>query len=275
MKRRKLREKYGAWAVVAGASEGIGAEFSKQLAMEGFNLILIARNKEKLAVIKSEIKQEVEIKLLQADLSENSTASIIISECKDLDIGIFVYNAVFPLIGHFVDRSIEDHEQLIQVNITSVMKLTYGFSRIMCEKNKGAILLMSSMAGQQGSAMVAHYAASKAYNTVLAEGLWYELKDQNVDIMAVIAGATATPNYVNSKPRKTSMGTPKPLKPEQVVAETLERIGTGPSFITGSSNRIASWFMRKLFSRKKAIEIISKSTSEMYPHYLGQKKDPE
>jgi hypothetical protein len=270
-----LSGRYGEWAMVAGASEGIGAEFAKQLADHGFNLVLIARRESELAKKKAGLEKIVKVRTIAVDLSLKESISGIINQTLDLEIGLFVYNAVFPLIGHFIDQPIEKHHELIQVNISTPMTLVHHFGNIMARRGKGAIILMSSMAGQQGSAMVAHYAASKAYNTVLAEGLWYELKKRNVDVMAVIAGATSTPNYVNSKPEKTSMGTPAPLNPAAVVKEALARIGRNPSFITGRVNRIASWFMKMFFSRKKAIEIISKSTTEMYPHYLSKKKDPD
>ena len=272
--KKSLSERYGEWALVAGASEGIGAEFAKQLANQGFNIVLIARRESELAKKKAELEERVKVRAIAADLSQNESISIIINETRDIEIGFFVYNAVFPLIGHFMDQPIEKHAELVQVNISAPMLLVHHFGNSMVRRGKGAIILMSSMAGLQGSAMVAHYAASKAYNTVLAEGLWYELKKRNIDVMAVIAGATSTPNYINSKPEKSRMGTPAPLNATVVVKEALERIGQTPSFITGNVNRLASWFLKRFFSRRKAIEIVSKSTTEMYPHFLGKKKDP-
>jgi hypothetical protein len=134
----------------------------------------------------------------------------------------------------------------------------------MVERRKGGVVVMTSIAGFQGSGYLSTYAATKAFNRVLAEGLWYEWRPFGVDVIACCAGATATPNYINTKPGKASPLEPKPQQPEQVVEECLRRIGTTPSFISGTGNKLVSFLMQHIFSRKKAIETMGDGMKKMY-----------
>jgi short-subunit dehydrogenase len=120
------------------------------------------------------------------------------------------------------------------------------------------------LAGFQGSGFLAAYGASKAFNRVLAEGLWYEWKDEGVDVIACCAGATSTPGYIATQPEKSSLFAPKVQKPEEVVAECMQKLGKRPSYITGRGNRIASFIMQRVLPRKMAITIMGDTTRKMY-----------
>ena len=123
---------------------------------------------------------------------------------------------------------------------------------------------MASLAGFQGSGFLAAYAASKAFNRVLAESLWYEWKDRGVDVIACCAGATATPNFIRSNPEKASFFAPRVQKPQAVVEACFKQLGKQPSFIPGVGNRIASFIMQRLLPRKMAINIMGDTTRKMY-----------
>jgi len=125
-------------------------------------------------------------------------------------------------------------------------------------------VLMSSIAGFQGAGYLATYAATKAFNRVLAEGLWYEWKNQGVDVIACCAGATATPNYINTNPGKASPMEPTPQQPEQVVEECLRTIGKKPSFISGIGNKLVTFLMQHVFSRKMAVNMMGDGMRKMY-----------
>jgi short-subunit dehydrogenase len=178
--------------------------------------------------------------------------------------GILVYNAALSHIGSFIEHPLDNHCRAARVNMITPMKLVYQLGEKMLDRGKGAVILMSSMAGLQGSGYLATYAATKAFNRVLAESLWYEWKESGVDIMACCAGATATPGYLNSGPAKTSLFAPAVMKPEEVVRECLRRLGRKPSFISGRANRAASFFMQRMLARKRAIEIMGDNTRKMY-----------
>lgn len=144
------------------------------------------------------------------------------------------------------------------------LKLVHHPGGKMPERGKGAVILMSSMAGLQGSGYLTTYATTKAFNRVLAESLWYEWKERGVDILACCAGATATPCYLNSPPAKASLFAPSAMQPETVVTECLRRLGKKPSFVAGKANRAASFFMQRVLSRKKTVEILGGNTRKIY-----------
>ena len=123
---------------------------------------------------------------------------------------------------------------------------------------------MASLAGFQGSGYLSVYAATKAFNRVLAESLWYEWKNSGVDVIACCAGATATQNFKNTDPEKPGFFAPGVLSPEEVVKECFKKLGKQPSFITGRGNRLASFIMQKILPRKTAINIMGDTTRKMY-----------
>ena len=144
------------------------------------------------------------------------------------------------------------------------MNMVKYFGKQMLQEGRGAIILMASLAGFQGSGFLASYAATKAFTRVLAESLWYEWKNRGVDVIGCCAGATATPNFIKTNPEKTSFFAPRIQRPEEVVEECIKRLGKTPSFITGRGNKIASFIMQKLLPRKMAINIMGDTTRNMY-----------
>ena len=261
-----LKQKYGRLALVAGASEGIGAAFATFLASNGIDLILIARRKKELDKLAKSLENKygVNITCIYCDLADENAVQLIIESVKDKEIGLVVYNAALSYIGRFEKNSREHHNQMARVNMINPMNLLHIFGKAMLKKGKGAFILMSSLAGFQGSGFLAIYAASKAFNTVLAESLWYEWKDKGIDVMACCAGATASPNFIRSNPEKPGFFAPKILSPEEVVNACFKRLGKNPSFIPGRGNKLASFIMQKLLSRKMAIKIMGDNTRKMY-----------
>jgi short-subunit dehydrogenase len=153
---------------------------------------------------------------------------------------------------------------MAHANMITPMNLMYTLSEAMLKKGKGAMAVMASLAGFQGSGFLATYAATKAFNRILAESLWYEWKSRGVDVIACCAGATATPNFIRTKPEKTNFFAPRVQSPEEVVNECFRKLGKQPSFVTGSGNKWASFIMQKLLPRKTAINIMGDTTRKMY-----------
>ncbi len=261
-----LKEKYGTLALVAGASEGIGAAFAHHLAAAGMDLVLVARRRDPLDALAAQLVQQYQVKttVITCDLADTNAAQLLHDALEGREINLFVYNAAIPYIGRFEDDSIAHHNQIAQANMVTPMNLTHMFGTTMLKKGKGAVILMASLAGFQGSGFLAAYAASKAFDRVLAESLWYEWRDRGVDVIACCAGATATPNFINTKPEKTSLFAPKVQTPEEVVQECFQKLGKRPSYITGRGNRIASFLMQRLMPRKTAIKIMGDTTRQMY-----------
>jgi short-subunit dehydrogenase len=261
-----LTAKYGKVALVAGASEGIGAAYAHYLAKAGMDVVLVARRKEPLEVLATALQQQYHISttVICCDLSEQHAAQFIYDALAGKEINMLVYNAALSYIGAFENNSIAHHNQIAQANMITPMNLLQLFGDDMLKKGKGAFIIMASLAGFQGSGFLAAYAASKAFDRVLAESLWYEWKDRGVDVIACCAGATSTPNFINTKPEKTSFFAPKVQSPEEVVQECFVHLGKRPSFISGNGNKWASFIMQRLMPRKMAINIMGDTTRKMY-----------
>jgi short-subunit dehydrogenase len=261
-----LTQKYGQVALVAGASEGIGAAFSRLLAAGGMDLVLIARRKEPLDQLASSLTKSysVHTMTLCQDLSDPGAAKHIKDAVHNMEISMVVYNAALSFIGPFENNSLEHNNQIAHANMITPMNMIQLFGEPMLKKGRGAMILMASLAGFQGSGYLAAYAATKAFNRVLAESLWYEWNTRGVDIIACCAGATATDNYLRTNPGKSSIFAPRVQNPEEVAEECLKMLGKKPSFITGTGNKIASFFMQRILPRKTAIRIMGDTTRKIY-----------
>lgn len=252
--------KYGSWALVAGASEGLGAAFAEALARRGLHLILLARREDKLQELAADLKQKfnIEISTHAVDLANHGQLKMICESFPE-EIGLLVYNAAFAPIGYVEHIPQEDLFRIVDVNIKAPLLLAKLIGTSMIKKRRGGIVLMSSLAGTQGSPKIATYAASKAFNTVLAEGLWSEWKDYNVDVISCCAGAISTPGYTKAQ----SGNAPGTLHPAEVAEKALQALGTGPVVIPGFINKLAILFTRRLFPRKTAINLMKKNTKDL------------
>ena len=260
--------------MIAGASEGIGAAFARHLAEEGIDLVLVARRKEPLEKLASLLieKYRINVECIACDLSEDNSAFSLKETLRGKEVSLLVYNAAHSYIGRFEKNSPENHKKIAVTNMITPVNMIHLLGEPMLKKGRGAIILMASLAGFQGSGFLSAYAASKAFLRVMAESLWYEWKDKGVDVIACCAGATATPNYIETKPGKSGFFAPAVMNPDQVVRECMKQLGKKPSIITGRGNRIASFVMQKLLPRKMAINIMGDTTRKMYRQQIENNK---
>lgn len=259
-------KRYGRTAMVAGASEGIGAAFAFALAKEGMDLILIARRPENLNKVAGEIEREFGVKTIciPCDLAEENVLQRIENSIGETDVDFLVYNAAVSPIGPFINLTNENITLATEVNIQTPLRLIHHFGGKMVARGRGAVVVVSSLAGFQGSGFITLYSATKAFGRILAEGLWFEWRKRGVDVIACCAGATATPNYINSKPAKSSLFAPRVQLPEEVADECLRKLGKVPSFITGRGNKIASFIMHRILPRRFAVMIMGENTRKIY-----------
>ncbi len=258
IKTTQFKEKYGQYALVAGGSDGLGSAFAEAIARRGLNLVLIARQEDRLKATAARLKEiyEIDVISIAADMADYENVKKLISTLK-VSIGLLVYNAAFAPIGLFENTS-EDHLALsIAVNVKAPLLLTKLLSASMIQQKRGGIVLMSSIAGAQGSPNLAAYAATKSFNAILAEGLWKELKPHGIDVLACCAGAILTPGYQQAEKTKPAPGT---LEANEVAEQTLNALGRGPIIIPGVINKIGRFILTRLLSRKAAIDIMSKNT---------------
>ena len=256
-----FKSKYGPWAIVAGASEGLGAAFAEELAKRGLNLILIARRLEKLEALSNDLRKKypVEVTYQSIDLGDFAETKKFVSRLET-DIGLLVYNAAYAPIGYFENISEENLTRIVDVNIKAPLLLSKLVLTQMIGKRRGGIVLMSSLAGTQGSPKIATYAASKAFNAIFAEGIWNELNKHGIDVIASCAGAITTPGYKNAQNTKDAPGT---LNASEVAEKTLNALGKGPTIIPGFTNKVARFFMGRIFSRRLAISIMDHNTKDL------------
>ena len=186
------------------------------------------------------------------------------SHRASLDVGLMIYNAAYSPMGAFLDNDVEEHLKAVDVNVRGPLRLSHYFGHRFVDRGKGGIILMSSMSGFQGTAMVANYAATKAYDTILAEGLWYELRQRGVDVLACVAGATLTPSYESVTERIPTRGLARPMQPDDVTEQALSDLGQRPIGVSGGRNRFAAVLLSRLLSRRGAIEMVSKETERLY-----------
>jgi len=259
---QRFQERYGPWAFVAGASEGIGAEFARQIAARGVHLALVALERAPLEGVAAEIRAEhgVEVRTEALDLASATLERDLAALVDGLEVGLLVYNAALAPIGRFLEQDLSEKLRAIDVNCRAPVTLAHCFGRSMVSRGRGGIVLLSSMVGFGGASMVATYAATKAFNLVVGESLWRELEPYGVDVLACCPGPTSTPAYQRSTPR----GGPRTMTPAQVVTEALEALGRRPTLVPGRSNRLASFLMRRLLPRSSAIRVISGATERMY-----------
>jgi len=254
---------YGKWAIVAGASEGLGKAFAMSLASRGLHLILIARRTVHLQEVSNDIKSRfnVNIKLITHDLQKTAD-TIEILKSLDYNIGLLIYNAAYAPVGNFVEMSFEKLSQINTVNINTPLLVTnYFVNRLLKSKRAGGIILMSSMAGNQGTPKLAAYAASKSFNTTLAEGLWYELKENKIDVLSCVAGAIRTPGYFKTYSKnKEASGA---LDPEIVAEKAISSLGKVPVIVPGRINQIGHFIMTRILPKHLAIKIMASNTKDL------------
>ena len=263
MKRQRphLPDKYGDWAVVAGASEGLGAAFARELAARGMNLVLVARRGGLLAEVADDLTDAygIEARCVVADLADQAFAAELATAASGLDVGIVVYNAAFAPLGPFLDNSEPEIARAVDVNVRGPMLAVQALAPAMCDRGRGAVVLMSSLSGLQGTPHIAVYAASKAFNTHLAESLWYELRSSGIDVVACCAGAMPTPGYQKNFGKKV----PGMLSPQAAARQTLDALSRGPRFVPGLVNRMTAVLMGRLLSRRSAVRLIGRNTKSV------------
>ena len=258
--------RYGPWAIVAGASEGIGAAFAHALATRGLNLVIIARRAAPLVQLGDDLetRYDVKVQALALDLAEPGSITALLDSTRHLEIGMLVWNAALSVMGPFLEQPIEAHQQELAVNCQSPLALVHALGNQMVARRRGGIILLSSLSGMQGTALVAHYAATKAWNRVLAEGLWWEMGKSGVDVLACVAGATDTPGYRSSAPAPGSDRSVPVQSPDAVATEALAALGKQPSIITGWKNRFAAAFLSRLLPRRAAVRLMGRTMDRMY-----------
>lgn len=232
MNNTRMVNKYGSWAVVTGASSGIGRAFAEQLGAEGFNLVLIARNEMALSDFAIHLAHTfgIETTVLSLDFSDNNATEQMIMACDELDVGLFVASAGFGTSGLFINSILEDELGMVDVNCRTVTAQVHYFARKFSSNKRGGIVLLSSIVAFQGVPLSSNYAATKAYIQTMAEGLHFEMKPFNVDVLAVAPGPVRSGFAERAKLSPTQLEAPDVVA-KQSLAALGRKVTVRPGFL--------------------------------------------
>jgi uncharacterized protein len=225
--------RYGPWAVVAGASEGVGLELARKVAANGVRCILIARREGPLAEVAERIRSVSGVECIPAsiDLAAPDAFDRVLAAVGSREVGLYVGNAgADPHASHFLDRKVETWGELVARNVSTTLACCHHFGGLMREGRRGGLLLVSSGAAWSGAPFMAVYSASKAFELRFAESLWAELRPFGVDVLSLVLGTTDTPALRKLLAEK---GRPLPsgMASSARVAEVgLERLPHGPIY---------------------------------------------
>ncbi|HZU48746.1 MAG TPA: SDR family NAD(P)-dependent oxidoreductase [Mycobacterium sp.] len=260
--------KYGPWALVAGASEGVGAAFAEGLAERGLNVVLVARRQAVLEHVAARIIERtgVETRTLTIDLAQRDAASSIAHATKDLDIGFLVYCAgADPNFQPFLANPIETAEAMVQRNCMVPMQLCHHFGSAMVQRGRGGIVIFGSGAGLVGGPNMVVYGPTKAFDMVFAEALWSEWHDKGVDVLGLILGKTDTPalrRLEHSRGQLNSEDQPPPdaATVDEVVSEAFDNLTNGPTWIVGENMRAAAQMLGSM-TRNQAVQLFAEASA--------------
>jgi len=226
----ELSARYGRWALVTGASSGIGAALARQIAAEGLNLVLSARREERLAALASELERdfEIETRVVVADLSQSAGPAALLAAVEDLEIALLVNNAGLGQVGRFDLLEGERLRALVAVHCEAPLVLSHALVQGMRERGRGGILFTGGVAGHLPLPLHAVYAATKAFQLSLGEALWAELRASNIDVGVLEPGATES----EFQERAGEIARPGE-RPEQIARRGLAALGQQPSVIVG------------------------------------------
>jgi short-subunit dehydrogenase len=263
--RAAFASRYGPRALVSGGANGLGAEYCRQIAATGIDLLILDRDESALDATASELRSApgaVDVVTAVVDLAQDHER--VLDEVQhavgNLEIGLLVINAAWSPVGRFLEVDLASLITAIDINCRAPVVLAHEIGARMSVRGRGGIIVMSSLAAETGAANVALYSATKAFDLVLAEGLWYELRERGIDVVAIRPGSTRTPGWQSSQPASGEIA--GVMEPADVVREALAALGTTPSFVAGAANRAAEAMFRTM-ARRDVIELMSSITSQL------------
>ena len=237
---KNYKEKYGEYALITGASSGLGKEFATQLAGKGLNLVLVARRENRLEKLALKLKSEFQIKVktIALDLLEDNAIETLISETNDLNIGLLIPNAGMEVHGDFVKNNYKTESKVVELNTLIPMQLAHVFGEKMVQRNKGGIIFISSTFGHQSVPYFANYSATKAYILSIGQALNYEFKKSGVDVTVLSPGLTDTEMADNMEGMNFNKMPVVKMKVEPVVKTAINALGKKQAVIPGVLNNI-------------------------------------
>jgi hypothetical protein len=236
--------KYGPWALVTGASAGLGEQFALQLAAQGMNLFLTARRMDRLESLARSLRESsgVQVRVLPLDLAAAGAPEALDRATADLDVGLVVNNAGFGGMGRFLDQDLARLTEMIRLNCLAVTEVAHRFGRRLQARGRGGMIVVASLAGFQATPYMGLYGATKGFDLLLGEALHHEWKGSGVDVLVLNPGSTRT--EFGSVSGSTGGG--HSMEASGVVAAALRSLGRSSSIVTGVHNKAVALLGRVL-----------------------------
>jgi uncharacterized protein len=260
-------QRYGSWALVTGASSGIGHAMARRIAADGVNLVVAARRIDRLEALAAELRAAhgIEVRTVQVDLSADDGVDLLDKAVADVDLGLVVANAGSAHPGAFLRASIDDQLDVLRLNVATPLEMAHRLGGRLVEQGRGALILTGSTSAYAGTAMLANYAATKSFVGVLAEGLNREWSGSGVDVLVVHPGPTRT-ELVDMDGVDFGRVPVAWMDPEQVADAAVRGLGRRAVVIPGVVNRLQTFVFTRLLSRRAA--------SAVWSTLMGRVTDP-
>ena len=255
------KERFGPWALVTGASSGIGKEFARQIAASGINVVLVARREKLLDEVGQGLANgfNVQYRTVVADLSQEGFLDKLAEATNDLDIGLVVSNAGTGNPGEFLKLDRQLHRTTLRVSTMAHLDITHHFGAKLAKRRRGGIVLAGAMGAENGVPLMANDGAAKAYVHSLGEALHYEFKPLGVCVTVLAAGFTDTAvlGKFGLDPKTMPL---KPMSVEQCVSEALSGLRKNRSkVVPGRLNRIMNALVPAFLARTLEADLLGKA----------------
>jgi uncharacterized protein len=257
------KTRYGAWAVITGASDGIGLAIARLLASYGIYLVLVARRKDRLTEISAQLTDQhgIQTRVIAADLTRRQAVKEVLNGSRELDVGLLINAAGFGTSGELIHADLEEEVGMIDVNCRAGLELTQAFARRFVREKRGGIVLFSSLLAFQGVPRAAHYAATKAYIQTLGEGLRLELAPLGVDVLVIAPGPV-----ISGFGKRANMNISFGARPEDIAMGTLLALGYTTTVRPGLVSKLLEYSLRTAITRWGRSLILKQIMHNMTKH---------
>ncbi len=257
---KDLRVTYGRYAVVTGASSGIGEQFARHLSAVGVNVVLVARRKDRLEVLADELSRAhgTDNIVFALDLLADGAVDELARGVADLDVGIVVANAGISSAGPLVNNSLATELDVLTLDAVVPLRMAHHFGREFARRGRGAIILVASSLEASATPYTANYGAVKAYVSSLGQALHYELKNQGVDVLVVSPGMTKTEGAQRSNGLDFQKISSPRMAPSQVVQAALRNLGKRARVIPGVTNNAADLLIKHVLPRSLSVTMFGR-----------------
>lgn len=274
MSAASLLSSYGPVALITGAASGIGAAFARRLVAEGLGVVLVDRDAPGLSALAQELRASAPVSVDEraGDLTDPRFVQQLTDLAQTREVGLVVHSAGITSMGEFLTMPLEPQLKAVELHCAVTARLMHAFGGPMRARGRGGLVLLSSNSAILRAPFVANYAATKAYTLALGEALYEELREQGVDVLALVPGMTDTPLFAASQP---VMGRARSFMqtPEDVVDGALVALGRQPVYISSASDRVAANVLGALLPRKLALRMARRSMGYFFPHLADKKAE--